>query len=316
MTEVLLLVSYAVTASILVPRILSHSVWPGRTPRLGVLAWQCLSISVMAAVSLAGLSFIRGPLHLGAHVATLEGSWASLLLHLSERATCVIASIVGTFLFVAVLIRLLFCSARLGLERRAERGRLVQILDLVACRDAASGSLVLDHPAPFAFCLPGAGRRVVVTSALVAELRPEQLSAVFAHEGAHLRQHHHLVIFVTRALCAAFGPLAPWLRAAEREVAYLLELMADDAAADAVGDVPLREALSVMRQMPIGAPALAASATGVDERLRRLQSRSTALSTFPATLVGAGIFALALFPLQLVLVPLWPAVWHDICFLG
>lgn len=99
---------------------------------------------------------------------------------------------------------------------------------------AGTGAVVLDDPRPAAYCDPGralAGRGpIVVTSGALAVLDPPQLSAVLAHERAHLAARHHAIVTATRALTAAL-PAVPLFTRGAREVARLAEMSADDAAA-------------------------------------------------------------------------------------
>ena len=51
---------------------------------------------------------------------------------------------------------------------------------------------------------PAAGRPVVLTSAAVEALDDTQLAAVLAHERAHQRGRHHLLVSLAGSLAAAF----------------------------------------------------------------------------------------------------------------
>ena len=68
-------------------------------------------------------------------------------------------------------------------NQRRERHRLASLIDMVAVDgDPTSMTRVIDHDLPYAFCVPGAKPRVVITSALVARFTVRQLSAVLEHE--------------------------------------------------------------------------------------------------------------------------------------
>lgn len=317
MTSALLLLTYAMAASLAGPWLLKDAKWPTRAPRLGILAWQSLSTSVVTAVALAASALTLGLTHVSADVASLADLCATTLQHLYETPAGAVGSFVGAFAFVAGLARLVYVCVRLATTRRREKVRFLRVLDLVAHRDGATGALVIDHSAPYAFCLSGLAPRVVVTSALVAQLSDPQLAAVLAHESAHLRQHHHLVQFVSRVLSSAFGAVAPWLHTAQQQMAYLIELTADDAAARAVGDQPLREALTCLTEAPVRvAAALAASAMSVDDRVVRLQSGARRLSPLTTALVTTGLVAVVLVPIALVAIPALPSAWHDLCLVA
>jgi len=88
----------------------------------------------------------------------------------------------------------------------------------------------VDHHQAAAWCLPGVGRRVVLTTAAITVLDDGRLAAVLAHERAHQRGHQHLLVSLARSLAAAF-PRVCAFRQGHEQVARLVELLADDAAA-------------------------------------------------------------------------------------
>lgn len=313
MTSALLLISYALVASAVGPRLLSAAGWPVRSPWLGILAWQALSTSVVTAAGLAGLVVTLGVRHVSQDVASVADLCATTLQEMYRAPGGAAVALVGASLSAGGVGKLLYTFLSLGLARRRESRRFTQLLDLVSHRDRVSGALVMDHATPYAFCLAGVAPRVVVTTALMTKLGPRQLAAVLAHESAHLRQHHHAVVFLARALSTAFGGIAPWLRLAERETAYLIELLADDAAVRSVGGRALREALAALKEMPIGAAALAASGIGVEQRVRRLDSINSPVHPLGASLVLVGLVVLVVLPLVLVAAPALPSLWHGLC---
>nr|WP_240898206.1 M56 family metallopeptidase [Agromyces luteolus] len=128
---------------------------------------------------------------------------------------------------------------------RAERARRRQhrLIDLLASpASEPTGARVLSHPAPVAYCVPGLRTATVVTDGLVDLLDEDELRAVVGHERAHLDQLHHLVLLAFRAWHAAL-PWFPIANRAERSVATLTEMLADDAPRRRVGVEPLRTAL-------------------------------------------------------------------------
>src|SRR5690606_10980018 len=83
---------------------------------------------------------------------------------------------------------------------------LIDVLDRAELHSAAGDEdlRVLDLDTPMAFCLPGIRSRVVLTEGVLDRLTPQQLAAVIAHERAHLRARHDLVLEAFIALHAAF----------------------------------------------------------------------------------------------------------------
>jgi beta-lactamase regulating signal transducer with metallopeptidase domain len=101
-------------------------------------------------------------------------------------------------------------------------------------------------------------------------LDPEQLSAVLAHERAHLAGRHHVLTMLTRGLAITF-PAVPLFTAGPREVARLAEMCADDSAARRVGRGPLVTALLAMGTgAPVPLRALAATGQATLARVERL----------------------------------------------
>ena len=188
-----------------------------RAPREALLVWQ--------AVSLAGVVAALAVAPAGALSTTLP-RWALLL----------------TVLFsTAMVARLLWSGHTVGTRLRAQRREHRILVDALGT-DTGHHVRVLAHPTPTAYCLPGWRRRVVLTEGALAALPPEELSAVMAHERAHLRARHDLVLEFFTVLHRA---VPARLRAAEalREVHLLIEVLADRAARRTAGPVALARAL-------------------------------------------------------------------------
>ena len=178
-------------------------------------------------------------------------------------------------------------------------------------------TVMLDDPRPAAYCVAGRPAAIVVTSGALAVLDPTQLSAVLAHESAHLTHGHHALATVTRGLAAAFPGIPLFTRGAA-EVARLTEMAADDTAARASGRPALVTALIAIATgaavsstavsstgilgAAVPAGAMAAAARAVPDRVERLlrppsHARSaafTAALTVALTLLAAAPPALTL----------------------
>ncbi len=126
----------------------------------------------------------------------------------------------------------------------------------VAGQRTGSGDapFVLDATQPAAYCLPGRPPTIVVTTGALAVLEPGQLTAVLAHERAHLAGRHHLLLAVTRSL-AAVAPFVPLFARGADQVARLAEMRADDAAARRGGVQGRRTLLTALLAMGAGATA-------------------------------------------------------------
>jgi Zn-dependent protease with chaperone function len=128
------------------------------------------------------------------------------------------------------------------------------------------------------------------------------LSAVLAHERAHLAGRHHRVLALAR-IGRLVLPFLPLMRDADAQVARLVEMHADDAAARTNDARSLASALVVLATGTSPAPALAASATDSVQRIHRLLRPAEPLGRARRQLLRATAASLALTPLLLALAP-------------
>jgi beta-lactamase regulating signal transducer with metallopeptidase domain len=145
---------------------------------------------------------------------------------------------------------------------------------------------------------------------MVAELDGDQLAAVVAHERAHLREHHHLLLLPFVAWAAAL-PVLPAAGRAHAAVRDLVEMRADDVALASLSGPAARRTLARAivaaaegaggAGIPNGALAVTGSATGA--RVVRLLEPPRPLPAAArwAALVSAGL--LLLLPTALLLLP-------------
>ncbi|MGW2237142.1 M48 family metalloprotease [Streptomyces sp. NPDC001759] len=135
---------------------------------------------------------------------------------------------------VAVLALLLLTVAvgRITGAVRARRATRRTLRRLCEGHPPGTELVVAASPRPQAFAVPGDPGRILVTSAMLAALRPAERRVLLAHERAHLT-HRHAFYVHAATLAAAANPLLLPVRGA---VAYLVERWADEQAAGAVGD--------------------------------------------------------------------------------
>lgn len=210
--------------------------WPERDPVGALVLWQAIGLAGGLALLGAGLTFALAPLGdglLAAGRAVLDG-------RLTEIGAARLAVLAVTVLLAARLLGVLaLVTARTLRGRRKHR----DLLDVLATPwPAAAGARVLDHPIPVAYCLPGPRARLVVSAGTLATLTETELAAVLAHERAHLRERHDLVVLPF----VAWGATArgvPGMTAAQVAVAALIEMRADDVAAAEAGSASLAGAL-------------------------------------------------------------------------
>lgn len=142
---------------------------------------------------------------------------------------------------------------------------------------------------------------ILSTGALNA-LDAAELTAVLAHERAHLSNGHHLLLALAR-IGRLVLPFLPLMRDADAQVARLVEMHADDAAARVSDPRSLATALVVLATATSPAPALAAAATDSVLRIRRLLGPREPLCGARRQLLRATAAGLALAPVLLALVP-------------
>ncbi|MFJ6662563.1 M56 family metallopeptidase [Streptomyces sp. NPDC091383] len=123
-------------------------------------------------------------------------------------------------------------GVRLFRAVRAERRTRRALRRLCAGQPADTELIVAASAVPRACAVPGRPGRILVTSAMLGALGPEERRALLAHERAHLA-HRHDVLVTAAALAAAADPLLSPVRST---VGYLVERWADERAAAAVGD--------------------------------------------------------------------------------
>lgn len=313
MTGSLVLLAFAIGAGTAGSALLRRCVWPQRAPRLGVAAWQALSGSVVLALLLAGVTAV---VPLGAIVTTSPGEvLATCLMALRaqydtlEGAVLHATGVAATLAFAARVTYLLVTGLR---DAHRVRGEHLTRLHLVAHRDCTLDAFVLDHPTAAAYCLPGRSGTIVLTTAAISALDADELAAVLAHERAHLRGRHHLVLAGANALAATM-PLMPGLRWARAEQARLLEMIADDDAAVDAGRFTVASALVHLAEGSVPAMAMGAADIAAVARVRRLVTPAHRLGLAHRTVIGAAVVVTAAMPIAIAATPAWAASHADYC---
>jgi Zn-dependent protease with chaperone function len=196
-------------------------------------------------------------------------------------------------------VHLLFSLALTVVRSEQQRRRHAQLIALLSS-PVSAGTRLIDSPTPVAYCLPGPFRSITVFSAgLVTLLTEDELSAVIAHEEAHLVQRHDVVLIAFRAWHAAL-PWFPIAYRAQREVGLLIEMLADDRARRTTDVAVLARAIALVGSGSVGAPTPDA-AENVPERVARLGLAP--LSTVREALVVAGAAGLLGIPTALLFAP-------------
>lgn len=296
------LLGYALLVATIGPAVLRRTQWPERFPRAGIAAWQALSASTIAAVLLAGLSAALPVMPFAVNLADLLHACATLLTAQYATPAGALAATGGLGLVVVVWSRIVWCGVRTWVRvaqaRRAQRHRLA----ILARPDSATGALILDHDQAAAYCLPGRGGQVVVTTGAIAQLKVDELEAVLAHERAHLHGRHDLVVATATALRDAFG-FVPLFAAAAAQVPRLVEMAADDVATRSADRASLAHALMNLASAPTPEGLLGVGGSTAAARVRRLIEPSRPFGMV-YTLVGlTGVTVALALPAVLAAVP-------------
>jgi Zn-dependent protease with chaperone function len=280
-----LLFAYAALLAGPVAWLLRRAGWFGRAPALGVLAWQVLSTSVFLAVVLGAVAMIPAADDHHDH---------------NRHRLAIEACSAAVVILAVVLVGLGRGLVRYLVHGVTERRRHRSVLTFVGRRDERLGAVVIDHETVAAYCLPGRDRRIVLTTAVLRLLDDAQLAAVLAHERAHLRGRHHLVLAPGRVFRLAF-PFVPGFRWAHDEVARLVEMLADDTAARRCERRALAGALVALagESHPGAAPggSLGIAKRAVNGRVRRLLGPGRPIAGWAVTLWGTALLALPAIPI-------------------
>jgi Zn-dependent protease with chaperone function len=301
--------SLAVLAALLawpVPALLARARWPRRDPLVALVCWQAIGLA--GGLSIIGALLVHGLAPWGHSLP--EAAWSVFTLHPAgdpirgdHWVTLTLAGVLASELIGVLLLS----WVRTARTRRRHRA----LLELVVQPSAEMpDTRLLEHPAPVAFCIPGARPLLVLSSGMVAELDDGQLAAVVAHERAHLRERHHLLLLPFVAWEAAL-PVLPAAARAHAAVRELVEMRADDVAVASLSGPAPRRALAQAIVTAAGGPggaevpsgALALGGGAIRARVLRLVEPPRPLPAPArwAALVSAGL--LLLLPTVLLLLP-------------
>ncbi|MBD8207818.1 M56 family metallopeptidase [Microbacterium sp. CFBP 8790] len=212
------------------PRLLTSGRWQVRYPSIALAAWHAaLGFGLLTALGAVGCTV----------------ALALQAQHTQDAVAGVIYHVAGWGALAALGAVLLIVGAGSdGLVGAGERtfGEVLALPHTKATLDGRVSLLTCRSDEPFACAIPGRDAAVVVSSALREILTPAQLSAVVAHELAHLRGRHYMALRIAE-LHRACLPSSRRGKQLLRATTFLVELIADDAAARRVGAVHLANAL-------------------------------------------------------------------------
>jgi Zn-dependent protease with chaperone function len=287
--------------------------WPRRSPAAAILLWQALGLAgglaAVGALLAAGVSGPGAQAGVLASLPVVAGRLASGELIAPHQPVVLTAArlaalTAGLALFTVLCWMLVVAFADAVGARRRQR----ELLALLAHGDPkAPGALVIDYPAAAAYCLPGIRSQIVVSVGTIDLLAPAELTAVLAHERAHLRARHDLVLIPFTSLRRVF-PRSGGITQAYRMVALLVEMMADDRALRVRGLLARELAMALLRFGTAGsdcapAGALAAAEGELTARVNRILVPQPPLPRAVQAGIVLAAAALVTVPLVLLVIP-------------
>jgi Peptidase family M48 len=313
MTVAACLLAYSFITCVMGPRLLCRLTRDGAAPRLGVLTWLATICSVVAAWVFAAAFLVGELLRDWKQPGRIASACMAAMRHVAAGDSGLLLQIGLLALTVAVVAAIGTATWHLSrslLRARRLAHRHARDARIVGRPIHGMEAVVLDSPERVAYCVAGRPNTIVVTSATLDALDGRQLRAVLAHERAHLAGHHHQILALTRGL-AGILPRVSLFNVGGREVARLLEMCADDAAARRHGTRTLLDALAaVCGSAPLPNGALGATGVDVLARAERLADPVTnsvrwwtrlVLSTVALAVVGGllltGVLAVSGFAL-------------------
>lgn len=194
---------------------------PAVSARLLTFGMLVAIVTLVPSLFVLALAFIAHPPGLGIGL-----DWCHEVLGIHPEVNARISGVALVWL-AAGLVR----ARRVGRSWRSLRLNEPGALDVV------------DDDRPYAYAVPGGGRRIAVSTGLVSALDPDEFAVVIAHERAHSTYRHDLHLLVAD-LAVAFVPMFVPVR---RRLRYELERWADEAAVDAAAGDRRRVAHTLAR---------------------------------------------------------------------
>jgi Zn-dependent protease with chaperone function len=301
-TVAAILIGYAACAGTLGSRLLGRARWTARAPLLAIVTYLAAGWSVVAAVGLAGLTLAVHATALGGGLSHLIGACVLRLRETYGTPGGATVAALGLTLAGAVAARTVL-TAMTHLRSAGQQALLhAETARLVGRAEPSLGAVLVEHSEPVAYCVAGRHPTVILSTGALHALEPAQLKAVLAHERAHLAGRHHRLLALARIGRLAV-PFLPLMRDADAQVARLVEMHADDAAARASDPRSVATALVVLATGTSPAPALAAAATDSVQRIHRLLRPGEPLGQARRQLLRATAASLALTPVLVALAP-------------
>ena len=288
-----------------VPEVLSRAKWPLTAPRAAMTLWQAIALAAVLSAFSCGLAIAANLLAPGADGTPTTNP----LREIDQLGIPLWLLYMGVFALTLLIgARLFYTVIRVGLRTRARRATHRQLIDILDRCDRRDGSnpifardvRMIDVQQPLAYCLPGLRQRVVISEGVVSRLSRDELVAVLAHERAHLRARHDLVLEAFIALHEAF-PRFVRSSSALGAVELLVESLADDQAVRATTPTTLGRALVACADAVAPRGAMAVGGPTTLARIHRLRHDGPARRVAACAYLGAA--AVLVVPTTAVVIP-------------
>jgi Zn-dependent protease with chaperone function len=296
------LIAYAVGVGIFGGRLLGRAKWTARAPYLAIATYLSAAWSILAALGLAGLTLAVHATGLGGELSHLIGACIIRLRAAYSTPGGATVAALGLTLAGAVVARTAVSAATHFRAAWQQAALHAQTARIVGRTEPFLGAVLVEHSEPVAYCVAGRPPTVVLSTGAVDALDAAQLQAVLAHERAHLAGRHHRLLALARVGHLVL-PFLPLMRDADAQVARLVEMHADDAAARTNDPRSLATALVVLATSASPSAALAAAATDAVQRIHRLLRPAEPLGITRRQLLRVTAAALALTPIALAIAP-------------
>jgi Zn-dependent protease with chaperone function len=226
---------HTVIAAVCIPRLLRVGPWILAHPGSALLAWVVGFVSSGLALVAAGvIGFVE------------LSTWHDSSAPWPQYAAMELLPWVPVVAFIAALALVSARAERMFSQSHRSRRdveALVRAFGVETYPFEGHVVSVVDSPLPVAFSLPGRPARIVVSTALRAELEPDEVTAVLRHECAHLTGRHHVATRLAD-LAVACSPWVPASRQFKQSTSLLVELIADDEACMACSRTTVAQALA------------------------------------------------------------------------
>jgi Zn-dependent protease with chaperone function len=274
MTIAIALLAGSAIVAFVAPRFLHRLGSAGFDPVVVTVGWL-VAIAGVLGTAAAALIVMTVPHQTYGHRlgSLIDSAWWALTRDAPELLAYQGSRILAGVALVAGILWVAVVAVRERRRRSQQVGQQLAVLNVVGSRSASLEpgplTLWLQSDRPLAFSIAGRPGVVVLTDGLRRRLAPDGVEAVLAHERAHLRGRHHLLVATVETLRTALG-FVPLFQLAPAAVREQLELAADLSALVRCGVAAVRTALMTVTAAGTPELALAMARDALDVRLRHL----------------------------------------------